>query len=389
MIENRTRSMLLLSWEHSSSRAAARRPRHQVSRWAQAQVDRQQSSLQHRRLLMAICRRLTQPRSVDRSVDWLQQVHLRPGHHLAPVSISWILPRATLQRFQKERNDDMARYYQHPTVRPIRRPWFCLFLCLVLLVALAGCGRTESGGLNVSGSTSVAPFVEHLAEIYQRQHPGDAINVQSLGSSAGIQAAISGVAEIGMSSRELDADESGQLDQLLIARDALAVVVHPSNALKNLDLAQVQDIFGGKITSWAELGGPAQPITLIVREAGSGTFSAFEELVMEGKPITPSALRQGSNGAIRQLVSLDPYAIGYISLGLVDQTVKALAINNVQPSVEHVEAGTYTFVRPFLFVWRKGDQRGPLASRFVEYVMSPEAQTELADLGLIKATAPR
>lgn len=273
-----------------------------------------------------------------------------------------------------------------------RRSWhrrLHILLSLALLVALAACGRSESGGLNVSGSTSVAPFVEHLAEIYQRQHPGDAINVQSLGSSAGIQAAISGAAEIGMSSRELDAEEAAQLDQLLIARDALAVIVHPSNPVTNLDLAQVQDIFGGKITSWATLGGPAEPITLVVREAGSGTFGAFEELVMERKPITPLALRQGSNGAIRQLVSLDMNAIGYISLGLVDDTVKAVAINSVQPSVEHVEAGTYTFVRPFLFVWRKGQQLGPLASRFVDYVMSDDAQTELANLGLIKGTPAR
>jgi len=281
----------------------------------------------------------------------------------------------------------LPRSYSTPRSRP--RVKFCLCFSLALLMILNACGRTESGGLNVSGSTSVAPFVEHLAEIYQRQHPGNAINVQSLGSSAGIQAAISGVAEVGMSSRELDAEEAGQLDQLLIARDALAVVVNPSNPVQNLGLAQVQDIFGGKITSWAELGGPPQPITLVVREAGSGTFGAFEELVMEGKPITPSALRQGSNGAIRQLVSLDPNAIGYISLGLVDQTVKALAINNVQPSVEHVEEGTYTFVRPFLLVWRKGQQLGPLASRFIEYVISPNAQIELANLGLIKASAPR
>jgi phosphate transport system substrate-binding protein len=231
------------------------------------------------------------------------------------------------------------------------------------------------------------PFIEHLAEIYQRQHPGDAVNVQSLGSSAGIQAAISRVAEIGMSSRELDSEEAEQLDQLLIARDALAVVVHPSNPITNLDLSEVQDIFGGTISSWAELGGSPEPLTLVVREAGSGTFGAFEELVMEGKPITPLALRQGSNGAIRQLVSLDPNAIGYISLGLVDDTVKAVAINNVQPSVEHVEAGTYTFVRPFLFVWPKGKQLGPLASRFVDYVMSDESQTELANLGLIKGAA--
>ncbi len=192
-----------------------------------------------------------------------------------------------------------------------------------------------------------------------------------------------------MSSRELVPEEAAQLEQLVIARDALAVIVHPSNPVTNLDLAQVQDIFGGNITSWAELGGPPKAITLIVREAGSGTFGAFQELVMEGKPITTSALRQGSNGAIRQLVSLDSNAIGYISLGLVDDTVKAVAINNVQPSVEHVEAGTYTFVRPFLFVWRKGQQLGPLASSFTEYVMSPDGQEELANLGLIKGTAPR
>jgi phosphate transport system substrate-binding protein len=106
--------------------------------------------------------------------------------------------------------------------------------------------------------------------------------------------------------------------------------------------------------------------------------------MMKGKPIVTSALRQGSNGSIRQLVSLDPNAIGYISLGLVDQTVKATAINNVQPSVEHVEAGTYTFVRPFLFVWRKGQSFSPQASGFIDYVMSAEGQQELANLGLIK-----
>jgi phosphate transport system substrate-binding protein len=268
--------------------------------------------------------------------------------------------------------------------RSWRRP-FSLFLCQMALAILAGCTRSgQQVGLNISGSTSVSPFVEHLAEIYQRQHPGAKIDVQSLGSTAGIQAAMAGVAELGMSSRDLDAEEAAQLDQLMIARDALAVVVHPSNSVTQLTLEQVQDIFSGKITAWAELGGQSEPIVVIVREAGSGTFGAFEELMMKGNPITTSALRQGSNGAIRQLVSLDPNATGYISLGLVDQTVKATAINNVQPSVEHVEAGTYTFVRPFLFVWRKGQQLSPLASGFVDYVMSAEGQQELANLGLIK-----
>ena len=254
------------------------------------------------------------------------------------------------------------------------------------MVLLVACGaQGASGSVNVSGSTSVAPFAEHLAEIYQRQHPGAIINVQSLGSSAGIQAAISGVANVGMSSRELKSEEAEQLDELVIARDALAVVVHPSNPLTNLSLEQVQGIFTGKITRWDQLGGPSQPIVLIVREAGSGTFGAFEELVMKGQQVATSALRQGSNGAIRQLVSLDANTIGYISLGIVDQSVKALAIDTMQPSVQHVEQGTYRFVRPFLFVWPKGKPPGAMAQGFVDYVMSAEGQEELAKLGLVKS----
>ncbi len=255
---------------------------------------------------------------------------------------------------------------------PWRWPCLALWLCLALL--LGSCSASEgAGGLNVTGSTSVAPFAEHLAEIYQRQHPGTTINVQSLGSTAGIRAAIDGVAELGMSSRDL----------------ALAVIVNPSNPLASLSQAQVQAIFSGQIRSWDMVGGPSAPIVLVVREAGSGTFGAFEELVMEGMPITPTALRQGSNGAIRQIVAEDPNAIGYISLGIVDQSVKALAINSVQPSVANVEAGTYKFVRPFLFVWRRGHQLSSLASGFVEFVLSPAGQEELGRLGLVKGAAPR
>jgi phosphate transport system substrate-binding protein len=256
----------------------------------------------------------------------------------------------------------------------------------LLLMALSACGAQSAANvkvINVSGSTSVSPFAEHLAELYQKQHAGLSVNVQSLGSTAGIQAAMQGVAEIGMSSRELKKDEAEKLDELVIARDALAVVVHPTNPITNLTQAQVQGIFSGTLTNWAELGGTDTAIVLVVREAGSGTAGAFDELVMKGIHITPNALRQGSNGAIRQVVSDDPNAVGYISLGIVDSTVKAVAINNVAPSVEHVLAKTYKFVRPFLFVWPKGSQLNTLAQSYVDYVMSAEAQDELTKLGLV------
>jgi phosphate transport system substrate-binding protein len=259
-------------------------------------------------------------------------------------------------------------------------------LILWLMLLLAACGPSDSGGLTVTGSTSVTPFAEHLAELYQRQHAGVAINIQGLGSSAGIRAALDGVAEIGMSSRDLQPEEADKLDQIVIARDALAVVVNPDNPLTGLSTAQIQGIFGGRIRSWDALGGPPLPITVVSREAGSGTFSAFEELVMKGNPIATLALRQGSNGAIRQIVAQDPNAIGYISLGIVDPTVKALAIDSVEPSVVHVEAGTYKLVRPFLLVWRKGQPLSPLGEAFVGYVMGAEGQSELIKAGLVKGS---
>jgi phosphate transport system substrate-binding protein len=260
-------------------------------------------------------------------------------------------------------------------------------LFLVLSLLLAACGSSESGGLTVTGSTSVTPFAEHLAELYQHAHPETVINIQGLGSSAGIRAALDGVAEIGMSSRDLEPEEADQLDQLVIARDALAVVVNPTNPINSLTTEQIQDIFSGKIRSWDAVGGPSSPITVVSREAGSGTFSAFEELVMRGKPIATLVLRQGSNGAIRQIVAQDPSAIGYISLGIIDPTVKGLAIDGVEPSVAHVEAGTYQLVRPFLFVWRRAQPLSPLGQGFVDYVMGPEGQSELTKAGLVKGTA--
>jgi phosphate transport system substrate-binding protein len=269
-------------------------------------------------------------------------------------------------------------------------PWFrrCLRLCLCLIL-LAACGSESADSVTITGSTSVTPFAEHLAELYQKQHSGMVINIQGLGSSAGIRAAIDGVAEIGMSSRELKPEETEQLDQVVIAHDALALIVHPTNPISDLSGEQIKGIFSGAIRSWADVGGPPQPIVLVSREAGSGTFGAFEDLVMKGTPITTAAMRQGSNGAIRQIVGEDPNAIGYISLGIVDPTVKALSIDGVRAATSNVEAGQYKLVRPFLFVWRKGQQLSPLASSFVEYVMSPEGQQELVNAGLVQGEARR
>lgn len=254
----------------------------------------------------------------------------------------------------------------------------------IALLLLTACNNNASHRINVSGSTSVSPFAEHLAELYQKQHAGESINVQSLGSSAGIQAAIEGVAEVGMSSRELKPEEAEKLNELVIARDGLAVVVHPSNPVNSLTQQQVKDIFTGRVTNWKELGGIDHSITLVAREAGSGTYSAFDELMLKGEHISPASLRQGSNGAIRQVVAEDPNAVGYISIGIVDNTVKALSIDDVTPSIENVRNNVYKFARNFLFVWSKDKPLDALSQDYVNYVMSEEGQAEMERLGLVR-----
>jgi phosphate transport system substrate-binding protein len=267
-----------------------------------------------------------------------------------------------------------------------------LFALCSLLMALTACGQSvaaEAQQLTLTGSTSVTPFIEQLAERYQQMYPGQKINVQGLGSSAGIQAAENGTVELGMSSRHLEADEAEQLQPIEIARDALAIIVHPSNPVTNLTTEQVQRIFTGEVSDWREVGGRNGSIVIVTREAGSGTYGAFEELVMKNKLPAARALRQGSNGAVRQIVAEDRDAIGYISLGIVDPTVKPVAIDGVQASTDAVRAGQYKLVRPFLLVQRKNATLSPLASSFLQYVLSPEGQRELVQAGLIQGADAR
>jgi phosphate transport system substrate-binding protein len=252
----------------------------------------------------------------------------------------------------------------------------------MLWIALlaAGCQRPK-GGMTLAGSTSVEPFAELLAEEYMKLHPQTRIYVQGGGSTAGVEAARSHAANIGMSSRSLLPHEN-DLSAVTIARDAIAVIVHPKNPIRNLSLIQVRDVFSGKIKNWKELGGPDHhPIVLVTREEGSGTREAFQKFVMAKDEISLAALVQDSNGAIRQVVSSDPNTIGYISLGLVNEKVIAVDISGVVPSVANIENGSYTLVRPFLFLFN-GEPTGETKA-FVDFVLSPPAQRILAKEGLV------
>jgi phosphate transport system substrate-binding protein len=226
----------------------------------------------------------------------------------------------------------------------------------------------------------VQPFAEKLAEIFMQQHPKALINVQGGGSSAGIYAARQGAADLGASSRELVAAEK-DLIEIPIAFDGIAVIVHPTNPLTTLSLEQLRQIFQGRMQDWGALGLKPHPIHLITREEGSGTREAFEHLVMGKAEITPAALVQDSNGSVRELVAGDPYALGYISAGLVDNRVKAVAIDGISPTPENIKNRTYELVRRFLLVSRTPP--AGLCQSFVDFILSPQGQKILETEGLV------
>jgi phosphate transport system substrate-binding protein len=256
-------------------------------------------------------------------------------------------------------------------------PWI---LTILLVISIhVGCQRSKAG-ITVAGSTSVEPFAELLAEEYMSHRPESHIYVQGGGSTAGIEAAITRAANIGLSSRNLSGEEL-KLYAVTIAKDAIAIIVHPTNRIGNLPLDQIREVFSGEITNWKELGGPDYPIDVVTREEGSGTRESFQKFVMGKEDISLGALVQDSNGAVRQVIASDPNAIGYISLGLVNDQVKAVKISGVEPSLANVNNGKYTLVRPFLFVFN-GEPTGE-AKSFLEYVLSSPAQKLLLKEGLV------
>jgi phosphate transport system substrate-binding protein len=255
------------------------------------------------------------------------------------------------------------------------------------LVTIPACRRKGNDGqtLTVAGSTSVQPFAEKLAETCMAAQPGLAINVQGGGSTAGVRAAETGAAQIGMSSRHLKESERA-LHQVTIALDGIAIIVNAANPVAGLTRAEAAAIFAGEISSWSAVGGPDRPIHFVTREEGSGTRGAFEEMVMGKKEIAPRALVQDSNGAVREIVASDPDALGYISLGLVDRRVRAVAVDGVLPTHDSILAKRYSVVRPFLFLTR-GEPTGP-ARAYIDFCLAPEGQRLLGLEGLIPAVQP-
>lgn len=265
----------------------------------------------------------------------------------------------------------------------MKKFYYLLLFCFFLFISSCNKSNIDSQKrhlVNIAGSTSVMPFTEKLAEYFMVGHPEYIVNVQSGGSTAGIQACMNGTVHIGMSSRELKEEEK-VLNEIVICYDGIAVIVNPKNPITNLSIEKVKDIFSGKIKNWKELGWIDRKIDAVTREEGSGTRGAFEELVMHKALIDDGIMVQDSNGSVKEVVATDPYAIGYVSLGMVDSKVKALRIDESEPSIENIKQKKYKVVRPFLYL-TKG-KPDPNAQTFIDFVLSKEGQNILKKEGLV------
>jgi phosphate transport system substrate-binding protein len=264
-----------------------------------------------------------------------------------------------------------------------------LIVMLVLGVAalntvFAG-GKTEAGGgtsapapytIEVGGSTSVSPLMEMLAAAYSKIRGNVRININGTGSSDGIKAAAAGTSELGMSSRELSAAEKGQgLTELVIAIDGIAVIVNGNNPVSNLTLEQIRDIYTGVITDWSAVTGGVKKgrIAVVSREPGSGTRGAFEEIVKFQDKLLAGATEFDGTGAVKAEISRNADAIGYISLGSVDDSVKTVNVNGVTATTANVVNGSYKIARPFITIYKK-ETVSHETQLFLAWIMSDEAQ---------------
>lgn len=289
-----------------------------------------------------------------------------------------------------------------------------LMAATLMMAVLAGCGGTNNGGnnaagnttnnsttdntgaedntgdttalsgtVNTDGSTSMKDVMGVLIETYGEIQKDVTVNYSGTGSGAGIEAVLAGNVDIGLSSRALkpEEEEKGAVGHT-VALDGVAIVVNPASGVEDLSVEQIAQIFKGEITNWSELGGENAEIAVLGREDGSGTRSAFEEIVgVDGE--CKYTNEYSSTGDVIGNVASNPNAIGYASLSAVDETVKAVKVGGVECSEATIKDGSYEIQRPFLMVTLEGAELSPAAEDFLNYATSADVAEYIAAAGAV------
>jgi len=252
-------------------------------------------------------------------------------------------------------------------------------LSVLSLISFSACSENQSGKfkgeLRIAGGTAHLDVMKEVAEKIMKENPGVNVSIAGGGSGVGIKQVGEGIIEIGNSGRDLkqsEIDTYGLVPHKM-AIDGIAVIVNPKSKINQLTSEQIKDIFTGKIKNWKELGGANKTINVYTRDEKSGTRTTFESLLLgKGTKIVKSANYVKSNGEMKTSVSNDADAIGYTAVGYLDETVKALPVDGIEPSLENVKERKYK-VQRYLYMVTKGEPRG-LTKHFIDTVLSPYGQ---------------
>lgn len=241
-----------------------------------------------------------------------------------------------------------------------------------------------SGTISLAGSTSMEKLANAVAESFMEKYPNVTVTAEFTGSSAGIESLLAGSVDIGDASRALkDSEKEAGAVENIVAIDGIAVVTDKENSVADLTKDQLISIYTGQTTNWSELGGDDEAIVVIGREAGSGTRGAFEELLdIADQCVYANEL--DSTGAVMAKVASTPGAIGYVSLDVVDDTVKAFSLEGVEATADNIKAGNYFLSRPFVMA-TKGEvsEQNDLVKALFDYLSSDEGKAVISGVGLI------
>ncbi|MFQ6088635.1 MAG: PstS family phosphate ABC transporter substrate-binding protein [Candidatus Methanofastidiosia archaeon] len=269
-----------------------------------------------------------------------------------------------------------------------------LSIILLVMAMLSGClGQGEGeflGKIVQKGSDTMVILQQKWAEVYMLEHPEVIIEVSGGGSGTGIAALINGTCDIANSSRKIKEKEianarENEIDpfEIRVAMDGIAVVVHPSNPVKNLSTAELEGIFTGEIENWSEVGGEDHEIVLYGRQSNSGTYVFFKEQVLEGKDYSPKTQELAGSAALAQAISQEKYGIAYFGIGYVKQRedVKAISVNGIEPTDENISSGRYPISR-FLYLYTNSKPQGILLE-YIKWILSSEGQNLVLKVGYV------
>jgi phosphate transport system substrate-binding protein len=273
----------------------------------------------------------------------------------------------------------------------MRKHMVVLFLAVcvsIAMVTVAPAGdldafKGQSGSLKISGGTAHIPVMKEAAEQIMSMNNAIAISIAGGGSGVGIKQVGEGLVDIGNSGRKpTDAEvEKYGLAMHQWAIDGVGIVVHPANPVKGMTTEQLKAVYAAKLTNWKALGGPDKAINLYTRDNASGTREVFWKKALAEGEISAKANFVPSNGAMKTAVAQDPYSIGYVSVGHIDDSVAAVALDGVAPTLDNVKSGAYKVARG-LYSNTKGTPQG-LTKKFLDYLYSAEGRKIIARKGFI------